>query len=163
MKAGTLSIRDEIDHHRKLRFYEVFQAFHCLESLFFCLTVTTFAPPTSVDMEFFCCNQLEPFTFLSKVFVQILCQSQEIDLNLSALGNPEKVFIILISGIEIITKLFIVCIEFKSMSHFCRYCFHQIIYYRMFLTHQSPTELSYDLRNCSYSHHVQKELEINFG
>lgn len=30
-----MSIRDEIDHRRKPRFYEVFQASHCLESLFF--------------------------------------------------------------------------------------------------------------------------------
>ena len=30
-----MSIRDEIDHRRKPRFYEFFQASHCLESLFF--------------------------------------------------------------------------------------------------------------------------------
>ena len=69
-----MAIRDEIDHRRKSRFYEVFQASHCLESLFFCLTVTTSEPPTSVGQGFFSCNQTEPFTFLSKIFnIQIVC------------------------------------------------------------------------------------------
>lgn len=87
-----MSIRDEIDHCQKSRFYEVFQAFRCLESLFFCSTVTTSKPPTSVGLEFFCCNQPESLTFLSEVFIQILCRSQEIDLNLIALVFAKESF-----------------------------------------------------------------------
>ena len=43
-------------------------------------------------------------TFLSKEFVQILCRSQEIDLNLIALGDAKEIFTVFISVVEIITN-----------------------------------------------------------
>ena len=67
------------------------------------------------------CNKTESLTFLSKVFVQILCRSQEIDLNLVALGDAKEIFAIFISVVEVITD------HSKAVEGDCREHGNQIL------------------------------------